>query len=119
VQHAAIEALTGDQKCVSEHNAIYQSRRDRLVTVLRDLGLAIRLPQASLYVWARIPHSYTSIGFTAKILEEIGIAVTPGVGYGPQGEGYIRLSITLPDADLEEGLGRLRQWKIEDTPGTE
>jgi LL-diaminopimelate aminotransferase len=82
------------------------------VTVLRNLGLVVRPPQASLYVWARIPNGYTSVGFTAKILEETSIAVTPGVGYGSQGEGYIRLSITLPDTALEEGLERLRQWKI-------
>jgi LL-diaminopimelate aminotransferase len=112
VQYAAIEALRGDQSCIAEHNAVYQRRRDRIVDVLRRLGLTVRPPKASLYIWARIPDGSTSVAFTSRMLEETGIAVTPGVGYGTHGEGYIRLSVTVPDADLEEGLERLGKWNI-------
>ena len=111
VQQAAIEALNGNQDSVAEHNAIYQRRRDELVSALRDIGLAVNPPKASLYLWVRIPQGYTSVSFTALLLDEAGVAVTPGVGYGPSGEGYIRLSITTPDADLREGVARLRAWR--------
>ncbi|MEW6033463.1 MAG: LL-diaminopimelate aminotransferase [Chloroflexota bacterium] len=111
VQQAAVEALTGSQECIAEHNAIYQRRRDELVKVLQEIGLAVRPPRAGLYLWVRVPEGYTSVGFTARLLDETGVAVTPGVGYGPHGEGYVRLSLTTPDADLQEGVARLRAWR--------
>jgi LL-diaminopimelate aminotransferase len=110
VQYAAIAALTGSQECITEHNTIYQRRRDELVGVLREIGLQVVPPKASLYIWVRIPQGYTSAGFVTLLLDETGVAVTPGNGYGPSGEGYIRLSITTPDADLHEGVDRLRAW---------
>ncbi|MBI2858960.1 MAG: LL-diaminopimelate aminotransferase [Chloroflexi bacterium] len=111
VQEAAIQALTGSQGVVGEHNAIYQRRRDALVSALRDLGLRVSPPRASLYLWVQVPEGHTSVSFTAKLLDETAIAVTPGNGYGPSGEGYIRLSLTTPDADLFEGVERLKAWK--------
>lgn len=117
IQIAGIEALTASQECVEEHNAIYQRRRDRLVSVLTGIGLRVTPPKASLYVWARIPEGYTSVDFAAMLLDEKDIVVTPGAGYGTYGEGYIRLSLTLPDEDLERGLARLSNWRIP-TPTT-
>jgi LL-diaminopimelate aminotransferase len=115
IQHMAIAALDGPQDCIEEHNRIYQRRRDRLVSALSKLGLRVSLPKASLYVWARIPSGMTSVQFATKLLEEAGVVVTPGNGYGPSGEGYVRLSVTLPDADLEEGVRRMealaRSWR--------
>ncbi|MFQ5826497.1 MAG: LL-diaminopimelate aminotransferase [Dehalococcoidia bacterium] len=110
VQYAAIAALKGPQDCIAEHNAIYQRRRDRMVETLNRIGLRAIPPKASLYVWARIPEGYGSLDFAAKLLDEAGVVVTPGVGYGPNGEGYIRLSITTPDDRVEEGLRRLAAW---------
>ncbi len=110
IQHAAIEALTGPQDCIEEHNAIYQRRRDLLLQTLGEIGLKARPPLASLYIWARIPQGYSSLDFTAKLLEEAGVVVTPGVGYGKHGEGYIRLSLTVPDERLKEAVRRLRAW---------
>jgi len=112
IQIAGIEALTSSQDCIEEHNAIYQKRRDKLVAALRRIGLKVTPPPASLYVWARVPEGYTSASFASMLLEEKDIVVTPGSGYGPHGEGYIRLSMTLSDADLERGLARLRGWRI-------
>jgi LL-diaminopimelate aminotransferase len=111
IQQAAIKALNGPQVCINEHNAIYQRRRDKLVKALNDIGLRARLPKASFYIWARIPDGYTSIGFTSELLDKANVAVTPGVGYGNAGEGYIRLSLTLPDDRLDEGISRLLNWK--------
>jgi LL-diaminopimelate aminotransferase len=111
IQYAAIEALTGPQDCIDEHNAIYQRRRDLVVDVLNKMGLEARPPLASLYVWAKIPAGYTSLEFTNDLLEQVGVVVTPGNGYGKNGEGYIRLSLTLADANLVKGLSRLAEWR--------
>jgi LL-diaminopimelate aminotransferase len=77
------------------------------VAALRGLGLRVSPPKASLYVWARVPEGSTSVEFTTRLLEEAGVVVTPGIGYGPSGEGYVRLSLTLADERLEEGVRRL------------
>jgi LL-diaminopimelate aminotransferase len=110
IQQAAIEALTGPQDCVTEHNTIYERRRDRVLQTLNQIGLKARPPSASLYIWARVPAGYTSLEFATSLLEDAGIVVTPGIGYGEYGEGYIRLSLTVPDQRLEEALARLRAW---------
>ena len=116
IQQAAIRALTGPQDGIREQNAIYQRRRDRVVQVLREMGLSVTPPRASLYVWARVPEGYTSAEFATMLLEEQNVVVTPGAGYGQQGEGYIRLSLTIPDDQLEKGLARLRAWRIPTAP---
>jgi len=110
IQYAAIEALQGTQECIEEHNVIYQRRRDQMVKVLREIGLQVRPPKASLYLWARVPQGYTSLEFATRLLDEAGVVVTPGTGYGRYGEGYIRLSLTAPDDKIEEGLARLSAW---------
>ena len=110
IQYAAIEALTASQDCIQEHNAIYQRRRDLVIEMLNKIGLEARVPKASLYVWAKVPEGYTSMDFAADLLEKVGVAVTPGTGYGKNGEGYVRLSLTIPDATLVKGLSRLAGW---------
>ena len=115
IQYAAIEALTGPQDCIAEHNAIYQRRRDLLFQTFIEIGLKATLPRASLYIWARIPEGYTSIGFATALLDEAGVVVTPGIGYGKCGEGYIRISLTVPDERLWEAVARLRSWHKQKT----
>ncbi len=107
IQYAAIEALEGPQDCVAENAAIYQNRRDRLVAGLAKLGLRVQPPKASFYLWARVPEGYTSADYAAKLLDEVSVVVTPGLGYGDQGEGYIRLSLTVPDDRIDEALERI------------
>jgi len=111
IQYAAIEALTGPQDCIQQHNAIYQRRRDLVVDMLNKIGLEVKPPKASLYVWAKVPEGYTSIEFANDLLEQVGVVVTPGIGYGKDGEGYVRLSLTVPDATLVKGLSRLAEWR--------
>jgi LL-diaminopimelate aminotransferase len=110
IQRMAIAAIRGSQECIDEHNAVYQRRRDRLVEALRRMGLRVESPKASLYAWARVPEGYTSVSFAEELLEDLAVVVTPGIGYGEQGEGYVRLSLTIPDERLEEGLRRLTGW---------
>jgi LL-diaminopimelate aminotransferase len=111
IQRMAIAAFEGPQDCIAEHNAIYQRRRDRLVAALARMGLKVRPPKASLYLWARLPEGRTSLEFASRLLDDIGVVVTPGIGYGPHGEGYVRLSLTIPDERMEEGLRRLAGWR--------
>ena len=111
IQYAAIEALTGSQDCIEQHNDIYQRRRDLVIDMLRSIGVEAEPPKASLYVWAKVPEGYTSVEFTNDLLEQVGVVVTPGIGYGENGEGYVRLSLTIPDAGLVKGLSRLAAWR--------
>jgi LL-diaminopimelate aminotransferase len=110
IQLMAIEALRGPQNCIQEHNNIYQRRRDLVVEGLNKMGLEAQVPKASLYVWAKVPPGYTSASFTASLLDQCGVVVTPGTGYGKSGEGFVRLSLTIPDASLIKGLSKLNAW---------
>ena len=111
IQKMAIEAVYGSQDVISKHNAIYQRRRDRIVEGLLSMGLDVDVPKASLYVWAKIPDGVTSGDYAARLIDECGVVVTPGRGYGENGEGYIRLSVTLDDEAVEAGMRRLEAWK--------
>lgn len=111
IQQAAITALTGPQDCVKAHNDIYQRRRDLIIDVLNNIGLEARPPKASLFIWAKVPQGYTSVEFTTDLLDKVGVAVTPGVGYGKHGEGYVRLSLTVPDPTVVKGLSQLSSWR--------
>ncbi len=113
IQRMAIAALDGPQDCIAEHNAIYQRRRDKLVAALRDIGLRVTPPKASLYVWAGLPLGMGSIEFAERVLDQTGVVVTPGVGYGRGGEGYVRLSVSVPDARMDEGIARLQEFRWE------
>lgn len=107
IQRMAIAALDGDQSVIEANNTIIQRRRDKVVAALRSIGLEVTNPKASLYIWAKIPEGDTSADFAARLIEEQGVVVTPGNGYGPAGEGYIRLSLTLPDDEVDEGVERI------------
>lgn len=111
IQIAAIEALTGKQDEIAVRNSEYQKRRDKLVNVLQEIGLEVTRPRAGFYIWAKIPDGYTSVKYTAELLDKVAVAVTPGIGYGKSGEGYIRLSITQPDDRFDEGIRRLLTFK--------
>jgi len=112
IQYMGIEALKSSEEEIGKRNLIYESRRDRVVASLNRIGLRVDPPKASLYVWARIPDGFTSAEFAELILEETDVVVTAGNGYGPSGEGYIRLSLTIAEEDLDEGLKRLENWEI-------
>jgi len=112
VQWAAIEALKGGEDETRAACEVY-ARRHRLVAdTLNSLGWSIKPPRATFYVWAPVPSGYDSIRFAAHVLDEVGVNITPGVGFGAHGEGYFRLSVTAPDARLEEAMARLRRLKL-------
>lgn len=112
VQWAAIEAMNGAEAETFAACEIY-ARRHRLVAdTLNELGWNIKPPRATFYVWAPVPEGYDSIGFASHVLDEVGVNITPGVGFGRHGEGYFRLSVTAPDARLEEAMARMRKLKL-------
>jgi LL-diaminopimelate aminotransferase len=107
VQDAAIEAMLGPQDDTFEMSALYQRRRDLVLPALAKIGMAARVPKGTIYVWARIPEGYTSADFATKVLEEANVIVAPGNSYGPDGEGYIRISLATPDERLSEAVERM------------
>jgi LL-diaminopimelate aminotransferase len=82
-----------------------------IIDVLNNIGLEAKPPKASLFIWAKVPKGYTSVEFATDLLDKVGVAVTPGVGYGKHGEGYVRLSLTVPDATVVKGLSKLSSWR--------
>jgi LL-diaminopimelate aminotransferase len=109
IQFAGIQALTGPLDCLAELNERYRRRRDLVVDTLNQLGWDLEKPKATFYLWCPLPDGYTSsIEFAALLLDKAGVVVTPGIGYGPHGEGYFRISLTYPDDRIEEAVGRIR-----------
>ncbi|WP_167816333.1 LL-diaminopimelate aminotransferase [Methanocorpusculum sp. GPch4] len=109
VQRAAITALTGPQDCVAQACAVYQERRDALVTGLRSLGFDVTSPKASFYVWMKVPDS---VEFVAKMINEAGIVITPGTGFGASGAGYVRFAMTRPVDRINEAVRRMKECGI-------
>ncbi|MCL6431822.1 MAG: LL-diaminopimelate aminotransferase [Anaerolineae bacterium] len=109
IQEAAAAALLADQSWLQERNAIYQARRDVVMDFLPAAGMRAERPRATLYVWARVPDGETSAGFSKRILEASGVWLTPGTAFGPNGEGYVRISLTTPVERLREAGERLRR----------
>ena len=109
VQRAAAAALTGSQECVREMCRTYRRRRDLLVEALRSVGMQADPPKGTIYLWVRVPEGYTSASFTQQVLEQADVVVTPGAAYGPSGEGFVRLSLTVPDERLEEAVRRIEE----------
>ncbi len=107
LQLAAVAALTAAREFPAEMSEIYRRRRDLMIESLGAIGLPASPPRATPYVWVRVPDGYTSASFTELVLEEAAVVVSPGPSFGPSGEGYVRLSLTVPDARLEEAARRI------------
>ena len=87
---------------------VYARRRDLVCSALAEIGVDITPPLATIYVWAPVPDGHTSASFCELVLEESGVVVSPGGAYGPNGEGFFRISLTIDDDRLTEAVGRLR-----------
>jgi len=107
VQWAAICALRADQTCTEEMRTLYRKRRDVLIAGLRMAGLDPVIPKATFYVWVPVPEGFNSMKFSSFLLEKAGIVVTPGVGFGKAGEGYVRMSLTIEEERLREASQRI------------
>src|SRR4051812_37252005 len=106
VQLATIAAL--DAGPPVEMIEIYQRRRDLVVEALREIGVQVESPKGTIYVWAPVPEGHTSASYCELVLDESGVVVSPGSSYGPNGEGFFRISLTIDDERLREAVERLR-----------
>ncbi len=117
IQVAAIAALEGDQACVSEINAMYKSRRDVLCGGLNAAGWPVEPPRATMFVWARLPEPYREMGsleFSKKLLEEAKVAVSPGVGFGEYGEGYVRFGLIENEHRTRQAIRNIKRMMKKD-----
>jgi len=109
IQLAGMTALEEEAETANRMRAIYQSRRDYLVRELSGLGWEVTPPGGSIYVWMPVPQGFDSVGFSTHVLDKAGIFFTPGNAYGPSGEGYVRISLSVPDERIEEAISRLKE----------
>lgn len=110
LQIAAAHALTASQECVGEVREIYRRRRDALVGALRTVGWNVPSPRSTMFLWAEIPDRYRDLGsvdFARLILRESGVVTSPGVGFGPEGEGYVRFALIESESRLVEAGERI------------
>jgi len=109
IQIAGIAALKEGDKALERNLKIYQERRDLLISGLNKLGFNVPLPKATFYCWIPVPPGYTSAELCLRFLEEMNIVVTPGNGFGPNGEGYFRISLTVAESRIMEALDRIKK----------
>jgi LL-diaminopimelate aminotransferase len=108
IQRAGIAAMDGPQDHLDTLRALYKRRRDLVVSTLNDLGWNLQAPRGAIYIWAPTRDGKTSTEFVDYLLDETGVFVAPGSGYGANGEGYVRFALTVADDRLEEAMERLR-----------
>lgn len=117
VQVAAIAALEGDQSCVGEINALYRSRRDVLCDGLNASGWPVTPPKATMFLWAKIPDAYRALGsleFSKKLLRDAQVAVSPGVGFGEYGEGFVRFGLIENEHRTRQAIRNIKRMFRED-----
>jgi alanine-synthesizing transaminase len=111
IQVASIVALEGPQECVSEIRATYEKRRNVMVKGLHDIGWMVENPRASMYIWAKIPAFYASLGsleFTKRLMQEAKIAVSPGIGFGDYGDDHVRIALIENEHRLRQAVRGIR-----------
>jgi alanine-synthesizing transaminase len=112
-QLAAATALSSCDDDVVGNRALYKHRAEVLVGGLREAGWPVEPPQATMFLWAPLPKAHEakgSVAFAAELLEQAGIAVAPGVGFGPGGEGYVRFSLIEPDDRVRQACAKVGQF---------
>lgn len=117
IQVAAITALEGDQTCVSEINALYKSRRDVLCAGLNAAGWPVTPPRATMFVWAQLPAFYREMGsleFSKKLLADAKVAVSPGIGFGEYGEGYVRFGLIENEHRTRQAIRSIKRMMKQD-----
>ena len=112
LQYSGAKALSIADEVTPKLNNIYQKRRDTVVDALKQSGWSIEKPKATMYIWAPVPERFegSSRAFATALLEDAGVVVTPGLGYGQWSEGYFRISLTYPDKVIEEAISRIREF---------
>ncbi|WP_432355908.1 LL-diaminopimelate aminotransferase [Sporosarcina sp. A2] len=109
IQKAAAFALDSDQSCIKTHNRIYEERMAVVLEGLASIGIDVEAPKGSFFVWAPVPEGFTSTEFVTNVLEKTGVILTPGNAFGPSGEGYFRISLSVPNERLFEAITRIKE----------
>jgi alanine-synthesizing transaminase len=112
IQIASIIALNGPQECVKEISDLYRSRRDVLVDGLDKAGWKIEKPRATMFVWGEIPEPFRKMGsleFSKHLIKEAGVAVSPGIGFGEYGEGYVRFALVENEHRIRQAVKGIKQ----------
>ncbi|MDZ5473888.1 LL-diaminopimelate aminotransferase [Bacillus sp. 31A1R] len=109
IQKAAAFALNSDQSCIQTHNAIYKERMNAMLAGLKSIGIQVTPPKGSFFIWAPVPAGFTSAEFVTNVLEQTGVILTPGSAFGPSGEGYFRVSLSVPSERLYEAVERIKK----------
>ncbi|MCX7926655.1 MAG: LL-diaminopimelate aminotransferase [Candidatus Omnitrophica bacterium] len=109
IQVAATAALEADDKFINGLCNMYRARRDCLIKGLEELGWKPQVPKATFYVWVKVPKKKSSIEFAKLLLDKADVVVTPGVGFGPSGEGFIRFALTQAPERIQEAVARLKK----------
>ena len=109
IQEAAIVALDTENHILSTIRKTYQERRDTLFNGLRKIGMHVTKPDATFYIWAKIPSRFDSMGFVKHLLNRAGVLATPGNGFGDAGEGYVRFALTAPVEKIQEAVERIEK----------
>jgi len=107
IQEAAIVAFDTDDSILSKNRSIYQERRDVLYSGLKKLGMHLVKPEATFYIWVRVPSDFDSLRFTTHLLNKVGVLITPGSGFGKDGEGYVRFALTTSVDRIQEAVERI------------
>jgi alanine-synthesizing transaminase len=113
VQIAAISALNGPQEYVDQIRETYRSRRDKLINGLSRAGWEIPKPKGTMFVWAEIPDRFKDMGsleFSKLLIEKAKVAVSPGVGFGSYGEGYVRLALVENEQRIMQAVRGIRRF---------
>jgi LL-diaminopimelate aminotransferase len=109
IQMASVRALSEGGAFARQMSETYRRRRDLVISALAGVGIDVEPPKGTMYVWVPVPEGHTSVSFCELVLEQAGVVVSPGSSYGPNGEGFVRLSLTLPDEQLREAVERIEQ----------
>ncbi|MEW4285155.1 pyridoxal phosphate-dependent aminotransferase [Priestia koreensis] len=112
VQEAAAVALLSSQECVTELNALYESRRNVFINGLQEIGWKVEAPAGSFFAWLPVPKGYTSQQFSDLLLEKAKVVVAPGNGFGEYGEGYVRVGLLTEEHRLQEAVKRIKELQL-------
>lgn len=115
IQQGAIAAITGDQSCVEDTRNAYRHRRDLLVEGCRDIGWSFDSPKGTMFVWAKIPNHYqSSEKFVNDLFDKTGVLVVPGIAFGSEGEGFVRMALVQDDETIRKALKKMEESHIFD-----
>ncbi|MFD1039979.1 LL-diaminopimelate aminotransferase [Virgibacillus byunsanensis] len=118
IQKAAATALNSDLSAVAVNNKIYQGRMEKMHAALQQLGIDAEVPKGTIFIWAKVPKGYTSLSFVNHLLDEAGVIVTPGTAFGPSGEGYFRIALSVTTERLDEVVQRMKKLNVGEVPKT-